>query len=129
MCGMFWYISEIVLKHPHEQQNYYTFLKFFQCFYSHIKWHDTIASPVSADSLPCPSAISLCHVLSYVFWFSVSFRCGFICVLFLWIMLHLISHIIVFYVETALSLHFGFGLLVHCETWQCLCILIIIWIY
>jgi hypothetical protein len=53
-----------------------------------------IQLPVLSRQTVClPSFSPLCHVSSYAFWFSVSFRSDFSCVLFLWIMLHLINHI------------------------------------
>jgi hypothetical protein len=39
-----------------------------------------------------PLAIPFCHVLSYTLCFSIFFWCDFNCVMFLWIMLHFISH-------------------------------------
>jgi hypothetical protein len=40
-----------------------------------------------------PWAIPFCHVWSYALCFPIPFWCNFSCVMFLWIMLHFISHI------------------------------------
>ena len=72
-----------------------------------------------------PLVIPFCHVLSYTLCFSVIFWCDFLVVsCFCGSCCILSVRLIVFYVETALPLHFGFGLLVHGGIWKCLCILI-----